>query len=305
MMKHATVAASEDAVVRLFEKVRDNFHETASDSGDFGPFSASYSVGVRLEDGELKLQDGSILISELDVVYDPLILRLGVDLPRVCVGGFCIIPNPFGGCLVRAPRICVFEADPDITIPLDLSGLIKSELSGALSIQTRYAVDPARTPGMTNLDAEDAGVPDKWQFFLDPVWLDIDLIDIADTVGNLLDAAIDTVVGGLLGWLPGWARDLVRWILGPIVDLVRVLLDLADDIDEWLSNLLGTSLGLFDKIVELIADYFGSRYPIFEFENPYPVLGYDGALIPVKIPVRDLGVGITEREIVLSANVGL
>ena len=157
---------------------------------------------------------------------------------------------------------------------------------------------------MTDLDAEDAGVPNKWQFLLDPDWLDIDLIDIADTVGNILDQAIDNAVDGLLGWLPGWARDLIKAILGPIVDLIRFILDIADDIDEWLSNLLGLSIGLFDFVATIVADYFADRYPFHEVEDPFPILEASGLLIPVKVPLRNVAVAVNDDEMVLSADVG-
>ena len=143
-MAHFTAAASEDTFRTLFNGVRDGFSVTTSDSGDFGPFSASYSAGVRLEGGTVDLQsDGTVRISELDVVYDPLSLTLGIDIPEICVGGFCIIPNPFGGCLVRAPRICVFSADPDISLPLDLSGLLQSEISGSFEARQRDSSEAA------------------------------------------------------------------------------------------------------------------------------------------------------------------
>jgi hypothetical protein len=119
-----------------------------------------------------------------------------------------------------------------------------------------------------------------------------------------LDQAIENVVDGLLGFLPGWARDLIKAILGPIVDLVRVILDIADDIDEWLSNLLGISIGILDFVATIVADYFADRYPIFEFEDPFPILDYEGALIPVKIPVRAVGVNVTDDEMILTADVG-
>ena len=147
-------------------------------------------------------------------------------------------------------------------------------------------------------------VPNKWQLFLNPGWLDIDLIDIADTVGNILDAAIDAAVDGLLGGLPGWVRDLIRVILGPIVALIRAILDIGDDIQEWLSNLLGVSLGLFNTVVTLVADYFANRYPFLQFEDPIQVLEQAGGLIPVKVPIRDLDVLVTDDEMVVSANVG-
>jgi hypothetical protein len=303
-MNHMTVAASEKSFQEVFNHLRDGFNETASGGGDFGPFSASYDVGVRLEGGTIELQNNNtVLLSELDIVYDPLILRLGIDIPEICVGGFCLIPTPFG-CILRVPRICIFSADPDIQLELNLSVLIQSEISGAFSIDTRYFVDPARPPGMSDHDAQDLDVANKWQLFLNPGWLDIDLIDISDTVGNVLDAAIDAAVDGLLGWLPGWVRDLIRAILGPIVALIRAILDLADDIQEWLSNLLGVSLGLFNAIVTLVADYLANRYPFLQFEDPIQVLKQVGGLIPVKVPIRDLDVLVTDDEMVVSANVG-
>lgn len=304
MMSHFTVAASENTFRKMFETVRDNVSETTSGNENLGPFSVAWNIGFHLEGGSVDLQsDNSVLISELDVVYDPLSVTLGIDIPEVCIGGFCILPTPFG-CAIRLPRICIFSADPDISLPLDLSGLVESEISGSFRIKTRYFVDPARTAGMTNLDAEDAGVPNKWQFLLDPIWLDIDPLDIADTVGNILDQAIDNVVDGLLGWLPGWAKDLIKAILGSFVDLIRAILDIADDVQEWLSNLLGVSIGVLNFVLNTVADYFADRYPILEVEDPYPILDYEGTLIPVKIPLLDMAVNVTDDEMILAADVG-
>jgi hypothetical protein len=304
-MSHLTVAASENTVRKVFAKVRDQIAESTSGSADLGPFTVSWNVGFRLENGTLDLQsNNSVLLSELDVVYDPLKLTLGIDLPEVCVGGFCIIPSPFGGCWLRAPRICVFSADPDISLPINLSGLIRSEISGAFRVKTRYFVDPGRTPTMTDLDAEDADVPNKWQVLLDPIWLDIDPLDIPDIVGNILDQAIDNAVDDLLGWLPGWAKDLIKAILGPIVDLVRAILDIGDDIDEWLSNLLGVSIGILDFVLTIVADYFANRYPILQFEDPFPILDYEGPLIPVKVPLRNPAVTVNDVEMVVTIDVG-
>lgn len=303
-MPDLTVAVSEETFRELFKEVRDNISASTSGSEDLGPFTISWALGFRLEGGMIDLQpDGSVRVSELDVIYDPVALTFGIDIPEICVGGFCIIPSPFG-CILRAPKICVFSASPDISLGVDLGGLIQSEISGAFKVTTRYHVDAGRTPVMTDLDAEDAGVPNKWQFLLDPVWLDLDIIDIADTVGNILDQAIENAVDGLLGWLPSWARDLIKAILGPIVDLIRAILDIGDDIDEWLSNLLGVSLGILDFVASMVADHFASKHPIFEFEDPFPVLGYAGPLIPVKIPVRDVAVAVNDDEMILAADVG-
>jgi len=300
-----TVAVSEATFRRLFEKLRDGLARSTSGARDLGPFSVAWNIGFRLKGGSIDLQaDGSVRVSELDIVYDPLDLTLGVDLPEICVGGFCIIPIPFDGCALRAPKICVFSADPDISLPLHLGGLIQSEISGAFHVRTRYQVDPGRTPAMTDLDAEDAGVPNQWQFLLHPDWLDIDLIDIADTVGNILDAAIDGAVDAVLGFLPDWALDLVKAILGSAVDLVRTILDIGDDIDEWLSNLLGVSIGLFDFVLTAVTDYLADQRPIFHIEDPYPVLPAKPPLIPVKVPLLNVAVTVNDAEMVLGADIG-
>lgn len=305
-MAHLTVAASEAVFIDLFEALRDNFSATASDSGTFGPFSAGYSVGVRLEGGTVDLRnDGTVQIKELDIVYDPLIFNLGFDIPEICVGGWCIIGIPFDGCAVRLPEWCVFSRNPDINISLDLSNILTSEISVTAGLVTRYKVDPARTPTMSDLDAEDAGIPNEWQVLLNPQTIDLDIFDIADIVGNLLEAAVNTAVDGLLGFLPGWARALVKSILGPIIDLVRAILDLPDDIEEWLSDLLNVSLGFIDTILTLIADYFADKYPIVHFEDPFPILPATPLLIPVKLPIRDLAITVNTDEMILEANVGV
>jgi len=289
----------------LFAVLRDNFTFASADSVDFGPFSASYSVALHLEDGTIDLRNNNtVRISELDIKWDTLQAGVGFDIPEICVGGWCIIPNPFGGCLVRLPRVCVFSADPDISISLDLSGIITSEVSVTAAPVTNYRVDPARLPGTSDLDAEDAGIPNKWQVFIDPVTVDIDVFDIADIVGDLLEDAVNAAIDGLLGFLPGWAKALIRAILGPIIDLVRAILDLPDDIGEWLSDLLGVSLGLFNTIVNAVADYFAGGNPIVEFEDPYPILPASAGLIPVKIPVRNLAVRVNEDEMTLEADAG-
>ena len=302
-MSDITIAASEPAFTALFEQLRDSFSESASDSGSFGPFTASYAVAFHLENGSVDLRgDNTVRIGELDVVWDTLAVSLGLDIPSVCVGGWCIVPTPFG-CAVRLPRKCFFQGNPDVSIPLDLSGLLRSEVSLIAGLRTGYFVDPGRQSWMDYIDAEKAGVPNKWQVFIDPESVDIDVFDIADIIGDLLEDAIDAAVDTLLGFLPSWARDLVKAILGPLVDLVRDVLDLPDDIEEWLSDLLGTSLGLLDVIVTAVLDHLLAE-PVFEFEDPYPILDAAGGLIPVKIPVADFNVHVTDDEMVVEANVG-
>lgn len=304
-MSQIVAATSEKAFRELFSELRDNFTFSNSESASFGPFSASYSIAMHLEDGNVDLQNGNkIAIKELDIKWDTLEAGVGFDIPEICIGGWCIIPSPWG-CALRFPEICIFSSNPDIDITLDLSGIITSEISASASPVVKYRIDPARPPSMSNLDAEDAGIPNKWQIFIDPQTVDIDVFDIADIIGDLLENAVRTVIEDILFFLPGFVIDIIWAILGPVIDLIRSILDITDDIAEWFSELLGVSLGLFNAILTFVADYFAKQYPLFEFEDPFPILPYSSGLIPVKIPIKDLVVQVDDKEMTLEANVGV
>ena len=312
-MPHLTVAASEDSFVRLFNAIRDNFTFADADSADFGPFTAGYDIAFHLENGSVDLRaDNTVKISELDIKWDKLDLSLGFDIPSLCIGGWCIIPSPFG-CILRFPRVCVFEDDPDIELTLPLGGFT-SEVSLTGRLVTRHFDNPARPPGMNAWDAQDTvpSLASEWRLFIDDPVVDIDPIDIADTVGDLLEAAVDAAIDNLLFFLPGWARDIVKAILGPVIDLVRAILDIPDDIQEWISDLLNVSFGLLDIIAQFIIDYFGDRTPLAAIEDPYPLLPATAnpnnfgppMLIPVKVPIKTLKVFNTDVEMVLEADIG-
>ena len=313
-MPHLRVAASEPAFKKLFDKVVEKFVLEDADSVDLGPFTAGYDIKIHLENGSVDLRpDGTVQVKELDIKWDRLDLSLGVDIPEFCIPGFCLIPNPFGGCLVEIPPLCVFSADPDFEIVLPLSdGLITSEISITGRLQTRYHVNPDRPATMDQWEAQvpDPPLYNAWQLFLEPQFVDIDLVDVADTVGDLLDEAIEAAVEAL--GIP----DIIADLLGSIVDLVRALLDIGDDIKEWLDNLLGVSLGLENLIGLALIKHFVTDEPLFELEDPYPILGKESNpnnkqgqpplpdLVPVKLPIRDLTVSNNDVELILEGNVG-
>ena len=312
-MPHLTIAASEGSFVRMFNAIRDNFSFADADSVDFGPFTAGYDIAFHLANGSVDLRaDNTVKIDELDIKWDKLDLSIGLDIPSLCVGGFCIIPSPFG-CILRFPRICVFEDDPDIELTLPLGG-ITSEVSLTGRLVMRHFDNPARPPGMNAWDAQDAvpSLASEWRLFFDDPVVDIDPIDIADTVGDLLEAAVNAAIDNLLFFLPGWARDIIKAILGPVIDLVRAILDIPDDIQEWISDLLNVSFGLLDIIAQFIIDYFGDNTPLAAIEDPYALLPAGAnpnnfgpaMLIPVKVPIRSMSVFNTDVEMVLEADVG-
>ena len=312
-MTHLTIAASEDSFKRMFNAIRDNFSLSDADTIDFGPFTAGYDIAFHLENGDVDLRaDNTVKIDELDIKWDKLDLSLGIDIPRRCIGGWCIIPGPFG-CILRFPRICIFDDDPDIKLTLPLGG-ITSEVSLTGRLVMRHFDNPARPPGMHAWDAQDAApsLASEWQLFIDDPVVDIDPIDVADTVGDLLEAAVNAAIDNLLSFLPGWARDIIKGILGPVIDLIRAILDIPDDIQEWISDLLNVSFGLLDIIAQFIIDYFGDKTPLARIEDPYPLLPATAnpnsfgpsMLIPVKVPIRRLAVFNTDVEMVLEADIG-
>ncbi len=303
-MSHMTVAASETAFKELFAGIRDAFTFADADSIDFGPFSAGYSLAFHLEGGDVDLRgDNTVAIKELDIKWDAFEFWVGIDIPEICVGGWCVFPTPFG-CALRLPKICIFEDDPDIKPTLDLCGLITSEVSVVARLLAKYFTNPARQPWMNDHDAHDASVANEWQIFVDPEFVNLDVFDIADIVGDLLEDAVNFLIDDILGFLPGWARDLIKAILGPVIDVVRAILDLPDDFQFWISDLLDTSFGVLDAVVGAVAGYFAAEMPIHKFEDPIQVLKPNGVLIPVLVPIRDLKVQNDDVEMVVEANVG-
>jgi len=89
----------------MFAFVRNGFHPCFSVSKSFSRFTARAAAGGHLENGTVTLNNNnSITVTDLAMKWDTLRAALDVDIPEICVGGFCIIPNLTGGCAVRARR---------------------------------------------------------------------------------------------------------------------------------------------------------------------------------------------------------
>ena len=301
-MSHITIAASSNAFKQLFNVIRDNFTFAKSDSGNFGPFSASYSVKLHLSGGSVQLNDdNTVEVKNVDVVFDTLTLNLCLNLPGFCVGGFCLIPDPWNGCLVGIPKICL---GGPVCIPIDLSGLVSKISDLKANLVAVYFVDPARDPSWSDLDAEFNGHPNKWRIFLNPVFVHVDPIDVPATLENIIENlvkdAIESVIPG-----PQWLKDL---LIGPALDLLKSIFGFFDtligDITGFISDLLGNQFDLLGAIETAVADYFAAQNPLYEFEDPYPILPASGGLIPVKIPIRDLTSHVNSKEMIVEANVG-
>ena len=343
-MATATVAVSEEAfndVVMATAKYLEAMPPFTG-SGSFGPFSASYSIGLRLTGGSIDLTNtGRVHFDELEITYNPFVLTLGIDLPHIHIGGECILWIPFKGCVLRLPEINIFGANPDITIPINLSNMLVSEFSGEFTISTGKQVLVAKgalRPHAAHATADtsneirdrfrtiigtipflpasavnamaDPLVPlvknnlaDKWQFFLHDVWHDLELISVSATAANILRNLVNTIIDTILAPVPSILRDVVKAILSPIIDAIEAILDIPDDILEWLSSQLQISFGLFDLLAQLIINFLGAMVPIFQFEDPFPMIEDSSGLIPVLVPVGNLAVTVNDDEFVLAADI--
>lgn len=297
-----TAAISEQAFKEIYGALLKGFKFSIADSGSWGIFTASYEVQAHLEGGTIDLRtNGSILVSELDIKWDKLRLVIGIDIPTIPIGGFCIIPNPFGGCLVNAPSIDLFSASPDISIPIDLSGLLTSEVTFSAIPKSFYGVG--------------SGIPNRWQIAMVPTLpIDLDIIDIADTVGDLFSNLISDAILDVLDalGLPDWAIDFIDFVLGGIEGIIRDVLDIPDDVGEFLLDLIG-NLGIFQDLIDAISEWIAIT--LFELEDPLEILPANpvptadnpvAPLIPVKIPIEFLGIRVNSggNELIVEGDVG-
>jgi hypothetical protein len=299
-MSHVTLAASDKVFKQLFKLLVDNFTFAKSDSGSFGPFSASYAIALHLQNGSVTLNDdNTVEVDSLEIVFDTLKVQVCFNLPGI--PGFCIVPDPWNGCLVGFPGIDLGS----VCVPVDLSGLVSKIIKVKAGLKAKYFVDPARLPGWSDLDAEFNGKSNMWQVFINPTFVNVEPIDIPATISNIFENAVKNVINTALGPLPGWMKDAIFAFIGPILDMIKSALGIADSIDEFFQNLLSDIFPIPALIETAVADYFADKYPIQSFEDPYPLPIPDSSgLIPVKIPIRNLNAQVNSKEMILGANVG-
>ncbi len=303
-MTDITVALNEQVVKALFASARDRFTYAKSDSASFGPFSAGYDIALHLERGEVDLRPGAVHVEELDVIWDRLDAWVGIDIPAIpLIPRICLLWVPIRGCVWSIGPVTVFEDNPDIKPTLDLSFLV-SEATFDAGPRLVFTPNPARPPGASDLTAHEVAQPNHWELYLDPDHVDLDLVDIADTVGDLLEDAIVGALEDLLSPLPGWLVDILLAPFGALIDIVRWALDLPDDLGEWLLDLLGTDFDLWTIVANAIADALAAEFPLYAVETPYPVQKAEGSRLPVLVPIDALDVTIDDVELTLTADLG-
>lgn len=225
-------------------------------------------------------------LKEIDWKWDRLAIRVGLDIPKVTVGGWCLVKNPFGGCVLELPKKVFFDSDPDVDVQFDFAGL-RHEISTAFTI-----------------DVQKNTANKAYELFMNPQMpLDVDLLDISDMVGDFLDRLVTALVDEVFSFLPDWARSVVNAILGGIAKLVRKILDIADDLSEWISEKIGISLGLFNMVASAIIELLFKPEPIFEVKDPYVILEAEMGEPEVTVDVTDLMVIFDSNEQLMKISV--
>ena len=303
-MADLTIAVSEAVCAKTLEVVVANFGLDVADEANFGGFIAGYDGRLVLKGGTLELRDdGTVRLRELDARWDKLDFTLGVTMPEVCFGGG-FVDLPFG--TVHLPGIDIFSGDPSVSVTVNLAPLVKHELSLVASPLIQH-FDPATTaigPHCQQLHTA-LGVDDtkpQWRVFCDPQTIDLDPFDFADTVGDLFEQALTDAVDALLPHGP--LHDLILAAIGSVADLLRTLLDIPDDISEWLSDLFNVSFGVFNLILQFVADFFGKCISFFQLDDPFPMFPKTSDLAAVMVPIQHLAATVSDAELVVTADIG-
>jgi hypothetical protein len=294
-MADLTIAVSEAVCAKTLEVVVANFGLDVADGANFGGFMAGYDGRLVLKGGTLELRDdGTVRLRELDARWDKLDFTLGVTMPEVCFGGG-FVDLPLGGT-VHLPGIDVFSGDPSVSVTVDLAPLVKHELSLVASPLIQH-FDPQLH---TALDIDDT--KQQWRVFCDPQTINLDPFDFADTVGDLFEQALTDAVDALLPRGP--LHDLILAAIGSVADLLRTLLDIPDDISEWLSDLFNVSFGVFNLILQFVADFFGKCVSFFQLDDPFPMFPKTSDLAEVMVPIQHLTATVSDVELVVTADIG-
>jgi hypothetical protein len=297
-------AVSAAAFEKIFTAIVKGFRFSKSGTDSYGPFSVNYDVVAHFEGGSLEMRDdGTIVIKELDVKWDEFKLSIGINIPKLCVGGgeVCLMPPypscnvPVVGCrdCVALPSYCFFSDSPDITVPIDLSESITSEVTFNARVEAFYGVY--------------SGTPNRWQIVAIPTLpSDLHVTGIADTVGDLFKNRVKGSIDNLLSSskAPDWAINLIYEILGGIDNIIRNILNIPEDIGKWFIDMIH-KIGITKSLFNDLHDYLTFKIPTaLEIEDPFQVLRPDDLMIPVKIPIEFIEVSVNSHEIVIKGDVG-
>ncbi|KAA2283731.1 hypothetical protein [Candidatus Nitrosocosmicus sp. SS] len=305
-----TVAISEDGFKKIFQAaiqgIKFSFEDTIGST-----FTIHYKIVGKLKGGSINFENNYMEIKELDIFWETFKITFGVDVPTIPIIPSGCLDIPFDGT-VCSPGYSLFTKNPDLSIPIDVSGFTSEVTVFRANLKTWYTTY--------------AGGINKWEFHLDPLLpIQIDFVDLADTIADKLEDFLDNVINILS--IPSWAKAAVDAAKDLIIDTIRAALDIPSDILAWVQTLLVDVLDLNDNIWKWIKDFFDVQVALFAFEDPLTVLPetdkfthipalkdlYDPVainqtinppLVPVKLPIEYIGIEINNNELIVKADIG-
>ena len=225
--------------------------------------------------GKVEFNDGdTFTASEIDLAWDKLILYVGIDIPTITVGKFCIVEipddlKPFLGDCIEFPGGDIFTASPEYRIKLNLNAIVQfiiTEISTVASIDVKHGSKSGQ---------------DYWGIHVNPEAVNVDLVDIEDTLGQadvLVAGAIAAAVVYIESIAPAaFAIDVLLGIVGfpSLSEYILDILDIQDEVEEWLMRTLKISIGIDQIIYQFILDFLLEDSPLYKIDDPVKIASGD------------------------------
>jgi len=266
-MSDVSLAVSEVAFEAVFNRIAPTVALPFDGSTSLGPVWFGVEGAVHVEGaGDIDFEDtNTFWLGELRIAWDKLIIRLGFDIPTVELGRFCILRMPddapfLGGeCLWEFPGGKIFDGAPDIgPLAINLNAIIPyvvTEVSG------RFKISLVKDGDALKLVAHNESI-------------DVDPISISDTFGKLPGILQAAIAGAAASYVsanpPAFLLDAALGILGfpTLTELLLDLLDIEDDVQEWLTKTLNVDIGIQNLLAGLIVGALLDK-EMFEIPDPY------------------------------------
>ena len=296
-MTDITVAVDQAALSEAFGSLIEvfQFEYTGKTQGDlwFG-----LNIACHLERGAFALMGpdphsliytgGYFSLTDIVIAWDRLDFTVGLHVPGKSIPSYCIIPNPFGGCLVSTPTLTTPSFD--VKVILAINDIVRSR------------IDVGLAPVADHI--QQSAIEWKWLVVPNIVWSVIKPLDFADTIADLIQRVVTGLVDDALNHLPQWAIDILNVLVGGLANLVRGLLGVTTDVQDWLSNVLKVSLDPLDFILAALVKHFQNKLSLYSINDPMQVLVAETspiALPAVFLPIPSLNLTVTADEFIIEA----
>jgi hypothetical protein len=256
----------------IWNKIRSTLRLDLEDKLPYRACSVSYVIKAHVEDGDIRFNSpsqsqpsGSVEVRDIHILWETISLTFAVDLKEVSVGGQCILYNPITDeCIERLPVRTFFGDNPDIEFTLIIPPF-RSELGFEATVETYKTAS-------------------DWMAKLVPASIDIDPIDVADTIADLFERLFRDALEGIIP--DGPVGRQIRRILGQIVVLMRKVLDWPDKFEEYLESILNDDINLTDKLFlkKWLTNEL-AKNPVLVTPAQYELLEQDGSLSAVSVPI--------------------